>query len=579
MSVTGVAVVEGDSGTTQAQVTVSLTAALPTTASVAFTTQPFGAVPHVAEAGSDYQASSGRVTFDPGVTTRTVSITIINDTIAEPTEYFAVALSDPAGTDIAAGLASVTITEDPPETDAFDQAQPVQESSPAGGDDNAAFVSLYGATRDRPIGRGPEVWYSYTPPGDGTATLDVTVDNSGTCTPAATIVVYTGPDLATLTERHVGPCHLVIPVAAGTTYWIAIVPEQQLPTPDLNWLTITRTPGPPPAPEPEGVSVTGVAVVEGDSGTTQAQVTVSLTAALPTTASVAFTTQPFGAVPHVAEAGSDYQASSGRVTSTPSVTTRTVSITIINDTIAEPTEYFAVALSDPAGTDIAAGFASVTITEDPPETDAFDQAQPVQESSPAGGDDNAAFVSLYGATRDRPIGRGPEVWYSYTPPGDGTATLDVTVDNSGTCTPAATIVVYTGPDLATLTEQHVGPCHLVIPVAAGTTYWIAIVPEQQLPTPDLNWLTITRTPSPSLIALTITPAQASVDLPRHSNSPSPGPSATERTSTRATASPGHPPTPQSPASTPAAPPHPSGPGRQPSPPPPPPPRPSRPPPP
>ena len=49
-----------------------------------------------ATAGSDYTATSGTLTFNPGVTSQTISVPIINDTAVEGNETFTVTLSDPA---------------------------------------------------------------------------------------------------------------------------------------------------------------------------------------------------------------------------------------------------------------------------------------------------------------------------------------------------------------------------------------------------------------------------------------------------------------------------------------------------
>ncbi len=57
-----------------------------------------------AKAGVDYTASSGILTFDPGVTTQTISIPILNDTKVEENEIFFVKLSNPVN----AILGSVT---------------------------------------------------------------------------------------------------------------------------------------------------------------------------------------------------------------------------------------------------------------------------------------------------------------------------------------------------------------------------------------------------------------------------------------------------------------------------------------
>ena len=68
-----------------------------------------------ADAGMDYTATSGTLTFMPGETSKTITITILNDTVYETTERFRVTLSNPTGATLsAANLAQVNIANDDP---------------------------------------------------------------------------------------------------------------------------------------------------------------------------------------------------------------------------------------------------------------------------------------------------------------------------------------------------------------------------------------------------------------------------------------------------------------------------------
>ena len=50
-----------------------------------------------ATAGTDYTASSGTLTFAPGVTTQTIAVKVTGDTAVEPDETFTVTLASPPG--------------------------------------------------------------------------------------------------------------------------------------------------------------------------------------------------------------------------------------------------------------------------------------------------------------------------------------------------------------------------------------------------------------------------------------------------------------------------------------------------
>jgi hypothetical protein len=65
-----------------------------------------------AQAGSDYTAKSGTVTFNPGTTTQTISVSVLADTRDESSEYFLVILSNPSNVAIANSLGLGAILND-----------------------------------------------------------------------------------------------------------------------------------------------------------------------------------------------------------------------------------------------------------------------------------------------------------------------------------------------------------------------------------------------------------------------------------------------------------------------------------
>ena len=91
----------------EATFTVSLSPASSESVTVAYATQDGTAV-----AGSDYTATSGTLEFEPGVTSHTIRVAVLNDTTVEPTETFTVELSDPVRATLADGTGVGTITDD-----------------------------------------------------------------------------------------------------------------------------------------------------------------------------------------------------------------------------------------------------------------------------------------------------------------------------------------------------------------------------------------------------------------------------------------------------------------------------------
>jgi hypothetical protein len=106
-------VTEGNSGTKTLGFTVSLSIASASTVTVDYATASAAPASGVATAGTDYVTSNGTVTFDPGQTSKPVSITINGDTLVEPNETFFVNLSNQSpGSTILDSQGVGTITND-----------------------------------------------------------------------------------------------------------------------------------------------------------------------------------------------------------------------------------------------------------------------------------------------------------------------------------------------------------------------------------------------------------------------------------------------------------------------------------
>ena len=117
LTIEGVSVAESDSGTTQATLNVRLSAASERPVAVGFYT-----FDGTATLGSDYQKVSGRIVFQPGVTSQTVSVPVSGDAATEFDESFGVGLSDALGAVIKGGRAQVFILNDDPTQMAFSAA-------------------------------------------------------------------------------------------------------------------------------------------------------------------------------------------------------------------------------------------------------------------------------------------------------------------------------------------------------------------------------------------------------------------------------------------------------------------------
>jgi hypothetical protein len=107
------AVAEGDTGTRTLDFTVSLSIPSATTVTVDYATASAAPAIGIATPGTDYVSASGTITFEPGQTSKPVSITISGDKLVEPNETLLVNLANASpGTTITDSEGIGTITND-----------------------------------------------------------------------------------------------------------------------------------------------------------------------------------------------------------------------------------------------------------------------------------------------------------------------------------------------------------------------------------------------------------------------------------------------------------------------------------
>jgi len=309
LSISDATLIEGNAGTTNALVTVKLSAPSNPTVSVNYSTASGSAF-----AGSDYQAVSGTLTFNRGQTTKTILVPVFGDTLPEFNETFYVNLRNPKHATIADGQAVVTIVDDDPTISISDAI--ITEG------DSGTMVGNFTVTLSVAPTQTVTVNYATA---DGTALAgsdyvagsDTITFNPGQMSKNVTVVVN-GDRLAEPDEYFfVNLTNATNAVIADGQGGGTIVNDEPL------------------------VSVTDVSQPEGDSGTTVFNVTVTLSAA-PTSGSVLvdYATADAGAT-----AGSDYDAATGTLIFPAGVTSQTISITVHGDQELEFDENFVVNFS------------------------------------------------------------------------------------------------------------------------------------------------------------------------------------------------------------------------------------------
>ncbi len=126
LSINDITLTEGNSATTAATFTVSLSEA-----SVQTVTVNYATADDTATAGTDYQSSTGTLSFAAGQTTQGVSVQVNGENLSEEDESFFVNLSNPTNATLFDAQGEGTITNDDPPPDT--EAPKVLSTFPRGG--------------------------------------------------------------------------------------------------------------------------------------------------------------------------------------------------------------------------------------------------------------------------------------------------------------------------------------------------------------------------------------------------------------------------------------------------------------
>jgi subtilisin family serine protease len=313
LSVDGVAVIEGDEGTTDVVFTVSLSSQPHQTVTVRYQT-----VDDTATADEDYLPVTGRLVFEPGhPLVQTVHVPVLGDTPDELDETFFLELFAPTYGTLERALGVGTILDDDPKIWIDDVA--VLEGD--NGTTQAVFTVSLSAAPARPL----VIDYHTT---DGTATV-------GEDYQAAS---------GTLTFEPGGPTEQTISVTVdgdtdgepNETFYVHLsgAADAKFVSAEAQG-TIVSDDGPL-------LSIDDVQIVEGHSGTTYAQFTVSLSEAITEEVRVDYAT-----VDATAKAGEDYQHVAGTlIFAAGPAGQQTLLVPVLGDRLHEGEETFFVDLTN-----------------------------------------------------------------------------------------------------------------------------------------------------------------------------------------------------------------------------------------
>ncbi len=414
LSVDEPAVAEGDAGTTATLTyTVTLAPASGKTVTVAWADAATGS----ATADADYAAPTGAtLTFAPGVTSRTATVTVTGDDLDEVNETVVLRLSSPTDATLAGGgttldaAGAITDDDDPPTVSVADAAAVDEGDNPTTTDMSFA-VTLSGAS-------GKTVTVPYTLGGTAAAGRDYTGAASGSLTIAA------GDTTASI----------VVQIRGDTLDEANETVEVTLGTPTN--ATVSTVAGEGAAngtiTDDDAASVLSIdapSVTEGDNTSATLTFTVTLTPASGKAVTVSYADRLTG----TATSGTDYTAlTAGTLTFAPGETTMTIDVSITGDTTGETDETLVLRLSSPTNATLSGGAATLDATgaikdNDTPPVLSID-APSVTEG------DNANATLTFTVTLTPASGKTVTVSYADRLAGTATSGTDYTALTAGTLT-------------------------------------------------------------------------------------------------------------------------------------------------
>lgn len=292
-----------------------------------------GSTNGTAIAPGDYSPQNGQLSFADGEASKTIKLSIVNDTSIEPEENFTVFLSTPGGeaslgTNISAG---VTIT------------------------DNDCLLSV--AAQQMIVNEG-----------DGIVTL--AFNRTGTLTGTNTLAFRLGAGSATGPDyRMTNQLITFLPGTTSASLTLGIVDDTIVENPETFTVQISN---PNDGGKIQGTNTIYITIVDNETGLgfsaprfavgengTNVAVTIVQLGNTNLSATVDFATLDGGA-----KAGFDYTPTNGTLQFGPGTNRITIEIPILDDAELETNETFLVALANPVGASVLTNLGPVVILED-----------------------------------------------------------------------------------------------------------------------------------------------------------------------------------------------------------------------
>ncbi|MEO6699140.1 MAG: Calx-beta domain-containing protein [Paraperlucidibaca sp.] len=341
LSANNLSIPEGNSSySTSVTFTLSSASAAPT--SFAYATQS-----GTATSGSDFVDAAGVITFPAGTTQQTLMLTILGDVSPESDEFFTIKLSQPNGMTLAQNTITVTLLDD--DTVAAPvriSAQALSVNEGSGGGHTQAMLRI-----ERQGGLDQAVSVRLVSHDEGSAqagsdyvAIDLSVTIPAHSTSVLVPVQIVADDLVENNETFL--------IDLSSTNAQVQINGSPVRVTILNDDVVTAL---------SQLSISDASVQEPVSGSAPLMVTVTRSGDLNSAASVRVQSADGSA-----KVGADYEMVDQRLSFPAGIASQSVTVTILADTVSEPTETFALRLSDANNADIADGEAIIRIFDQPP---------------------------------------------------------------------------------------------------------------------------------------------------------------------------------------------------------------------
>jgi uncharacterized protein YegL len=463
LEITGPATVNEVAGTVSYTVTLSNPSTSPITVR-------YGTQDGTATAGLDYEAKTDTLTFQPGETSKTITVKVLNDNVYEGSETFNINLSNPTGASIGTGSFTTTIKDDgtgtlppdtPPNTPLDDDRPAIKSvsntSAPEGGPLD------FKVTLTHPSTTATEVKLTL---GNGTATL-------GTDTGTQMQVSYNGGQTfgpVTGQVTNGGVITITVPANTGADQIVVRIPTvTDNVTEGAETITLTAETGIGAPTTGTGTITDGnnlpVLTLSGPATVNEAAGTVSYTVTLsnPSTSPI---TVRYGTVDGTAKSGLDYEGQSNTLQFEAGQTSKTITVKVLNDEVYEGAETFNINLSNPTGASLGTANLTTEIRDDgtgtlPPDTP---PNTPLDDDRPA-----IKSVSNTSAPEGGPLDFKVTLTHSSTTPTEVKLTLANGTGTLGTDTGTQLQVSYDGGQtFAPVAGQVVNGGTITISIPANT---------------------------------------------------------------------------------------------------------------